>query len=119
DDGGERLRREGQLGDRAWNAERVVDGRGDCRANGVDAALACTLQAERVERRRRILSEEHVERRHFARSWHEIIGEVDRQGLAPLVVKKFLEQCAPYSLLGPAGVPPRLRRDPGRRVARG
>src|SRR5262245_45415536 len=76
------LRRHRQAGDRAGHAERVVDGGGDRRADGVDAALPRPFQAERIEWRRRVLRDQHVERRQLARGRHEIVGEVDRQRLA-------------------------------------
>src|SRR5262249_42669682 len=96
------LRRHWQLGDRAGESECIVDSCGDCGADGVNAALSCTLQAERIERRRCVLPDQHVERRHFARGRHEVIGEVDGQGLASIIVEKFLEQRAAYSLREPA-----------------
>jgi len=44
------LRRHRQAGDGARYADRIVDGRRNCRADRVDAAFACPLQAERIER---------------------------------------------------------------------
>src|SRR5262249_53301969 len=92
-----------QLGNDAGHAERVIDGRGDRGANGVDTALARTFQAERIERRRRVFSDQDVERRHFARRGHEVIGEVDRNRLARLVVEESLEYRAAYPRREPAG----------------
>src|ERR1700750_139554 len=47
DDGLEPLRRHRKLRDRARNADRVVDRGGDRGTDGIDAALARTLDAER------------------------------------------------------------------------
>ncbi len=92
-----------QAGDGAGDADGVVDGGGDGGAHRVDAALARALQAERIERGWRILRDQHVEDRHFARGRHQVVGEIDRQRLAALVVEEFLEQRAADPLREAAG----------------
>ena len=56
------LRRHRQLRDRAGDADGVVDRGGDRGADRVDAAFARALEAERIERARRILGDQDVER---------------------------------------------------------
>ena len=96
------LRRDGKLGDRARNANRVIDRGGDRRADRVGAALARAFEAQEIERARRILGDHHVDRRHLVRGGNEIIGEGDRERLAALVVDELLEQRAAEPLNGAA-----------------
>src|SRR5262249_41643705 len=80
------LRCQRQAGDRARDTDGVINGGGDRCAHRVDAALPRSLEPERIERRRRVLRDHHVERRQLARGGHQVIGEVDRERLAALVV---------------------------------
>ena len=67
-----------------------------------DAALARALDAERIERARRILGQHDVDVGHLARGRHEIVGEGDGQRIAALVVGEFLQQRPAQSLREPA-----------------
>ncbi len=85
------------------NADRVVDRGRDGGADRVRSALAGSLEAERIERARRILGDQHVDRRHLACGGHQVVREGDRQRLAALVVEEFLEQSAAEPLRKAAG----------------
>src|ERR1700722_3708027 len=63
DDPLEPLRRDRQRRDRARHADGGLDRGRDRRADGRDAAFARALDAERVERGRRILGEDDLDRR--------------------------------------------------------
>src|SRR5215472_509955 len=92
------LRWDGDLGDGARDADRVVDRRRDRGADAIDPGLACAFEAERVERTWRVFGQEHLERRHLAGRGEKIVGESDGEGLSLLVIDELLEQCASYSL---------------------
>src|SRR6266567_505977 len=97
------LRRDRQLGDGAGNADRIIDRGGDRRADRIGATLAGALEAQEIERTRRVLGDHHVDRRHFVRGGNEIIGERDRERLPALVIDELLEQRAAEPLDGAAG----------------
>src|SRR5216684_4273562 len=96
------LRRDGKLCDRAGNADRIIDRGGDRRAGRIGATLAGALEAQEIERARRILGDHHLDRRHFVRGRNEVIGESDRERLAALVIDELLEQRAAEPLHGAA-----------------
>ncbi len=71
-----------------------------------DAAFAGALDAERVERARRILGHQHLDRRHLRRGRHQVVGEGRGERLAALVVDELLEQRAADPLRDAAAIWP-------------
>src|SRR5262245_26090046 len=63
----EPLRRDRERGDGARNPDGVIDRGGERCAGRIGAALARPLEAERIERARRVLGDQHVDRRRLAR----------------------------------------------------
>ncbi len=88
----------GSLRHRARDPDGVVDGGGDRRADAGDAALACPLDAERIERARVVLAQDDVDLGRLAHRRQQIVGEGGRQRVAALVVGEFLEQRAAQAL---------------------
>src|SRR6516162_5704962 len=84
------LRRDREPGDRAGDADGVVDRRGDCRPNPVDPGLAGSFEAEGIEGARRVLGQKYFERRKLAGGRQQIVGECDGKRFASFVVKEFL-----------------------------
>ena len=76
-------------------------------AMAAPAALAppspAPLTPSEIERTRRVLGDQHLDRRDFARRRHEVIGEADAERLAARIVEKFFEQCAADALSDAAG----------------
>src|SRR5437667_9036406 len=97
------LRRDRQLGDDAGNTDRIVDRGGDRRADRIGAAFAGALETQEIQRTRRVLGDQYLDRRHFVRGRNEIIGESDRERLAALVIDELLEQRAAEPLNRAAG----------------
>ena len=85
------LRRDRQSPHRAGHADRVVDGRGDSRADRGDATFAGALDAERIERGGVILAQQNVWGRHFVQRRQQVIGECRRQRIAAFAVAEFLK----------------------------
>ena len=106
------LRRHRELRHRARHADGVVDRRGDRRADAGHAALACPLDAERIERARVVLAQHDLHLGRLAHGRQQIVGEGRRQRIAALVVGEFLEQ-RPAQALGEAAddLPLHQRRD--------
>src|SRR3954468_6163183 len=71
------LRRHRKLGDRAGNADGVVDRGGNGSADRVDAALARALDAERIERRRKIFPQDDLDVGRLAHRGHQVVSEGD------------------------------------------
>src|SRR6516225_8499833 len=80
------LRRDRQSPHRAGHADRIVDGRGDSRADRGDATFAGALDAERIERGGVILAQQNVWGRHFVQRRQQVIGECRRQRIAAFAV---------------------------------
>jgi len=81
-----------QLLDRARPAERIIDPGGDCGARSADAGFAGAFDAERVERRRCILEEPHLDVRDLGNGRHHVTGQGNRLWLPGGVIHKLLEQ---------------------------
>ncbi len=92
------LRRHGQLRHRAGHADGFVDGGGDRGAHAGDAALACPLDAERIERGGIVLTQEHFDRRRLAHRRHQVVRERGRERIAAFIVGELLEQRAAQAL---------------------
>src|SRR6266852_4426121 len=93
----EPLRRDRQLGDGARHSDGVVDRRRDRCAHAGDAAFARALDAERIERARRLLGEDHVDVGRLARGRHQIVHEARGQRIAAFVVDEFFVEPAAES----------------------
>jgi len=61
------LRRDRELRNGAGHAERVIDSRGNSAPTAFGATFAGALEPERVCGARRVLGDEHSDRRHLAR----------------------------------------------------
>src|SRR5215218_6197805 len=102
DDVLEPLRRDRQLGEGSGDSDRILDGRSDRGADRGDAALACALDAERVQRARRLLRQDDFDVGRLAHRRQEVVRERRAERVAPLIVDEFLQQRAAYALREPA-----------------
>src|SRR6476620_6626862 len=92
-----------KLGDRAGHADGVVDRRRDRRADRVHPTLARALDAEWIERRRIVLGQDDLQRRHLAHRRHQIVGEGGGERIAGVAVGELLHQRAAEPLREAAG----------------
>jgi hypothetical protein len=79
-----------QLRHAASKIDGVVDRRRDRRADAGNAAFPDTLYTQRVERTRRVLGQQYLDRWNFVRCRQEIVGKRHAERLAAVVVDELL-----------------------------
>ena len=75
-------------------AQRIRHGVRDRSADPSRARLACALHSKRIQRRRRVLCDEHLHVRHLLRGGKQVVHEAGRQWLASCVIGELLQQGA-------------------------
>ena len=92
------MRADRQAVNRGPAADRIIDRGGDGGAHRVDAAFADALDAQRIERARRVLAQQQLDGRNRHAARQQVIGKARRERLALLVVAELLVERAAEAL---------------------